>query len=504
MRFFLTFFLVLTLQFPMMAQQHTNKVRSTQATRKGKTTQQKGGKSGNKQRSKTARDTKATPSTAGIRRLQSEAADLKRKMETSRSELAGTRRDVQAKLAGLQVINGKITEQERIVQGISREVATLDTTITRQEQELQRLETDLTACKNNYTRGLLYMRRHRMRHNKLMFVLSAPSFRMMYRRLRYVGSYTNYQRVQGEILRHKEEAVRKQRNELAQTRSGKQVLLHQGKTEQQRLQTHRNEQQEVVAQLNQKQKELTATVAQQQQQINALNRRIDQLIQEEIAAAERRRKAEEERRRREEQQRIAAEQARAREQERRERETHRQEQRTTPTKKRNSSSPSGRNTARSAEPTPPRPPRLNAPDNTDRKLSSNFAANQGRLPVPITGSYVVSAHFGTYNVDGLSGVRLDNKGINLTGSSGAQARCVFDGEVTAVFSLGGLSNVIVRHGSYISVYCNLSSVSVRQGQRVSTRQTLGSVARDASGGNTLHFQLRRETEKLNPERWIGR
>ena len=124
--------------------------------------------------------------------------------------------------------------------------------------------------------------------------------------------------------------------------------------------------------------------------------------------------------------------------------------------------------------------------------------------MPITGSYVISSHYGQYNVAGLKGVSLDNKGINITGRRGAQARSVFNGEVTAVFSFGGMVNVLVRHGSYISVYCNLSSAAVRKGQQVSTRQILGNVATDASGNCTLHFQLRRETTKLNPETWLAR
>ena len=48
------------------------------------------------------------------------------------------------------------------------------------------------------------------------------------------------------------------------------------------------------------------------------------------------------------------------------------------------------------------------------------------------------------------------------------------------------------------------STSVRQGQQVSTRQILGNVATDASGNCTLHFQLRKETSKLNPESWLAR
>ena len=66
-----------------------------------------------------------------------------------------------------------------------------------------------------------------------------------------------------------------------------------------------------------------------------------------------------------------------------------------------------------------------------------------------------------------------------------------------------MTNVLVRHGSYISVYCNLSSASVQRGQKVKARQSLGPVATDASGNIILHFQLRRETTKLNPEAWIN-
>ena len=135
----------------------------------------------------------------------------------------------------------------------------------------------------------------------------------------------------------------------------------------------------------------------------------------------------------------------------------------------------------------------------DRMLSGGFEANRGRLPMPITGSYRVISHFGQYNVQGLKGVTLDNKGINIQGKSGCLARSIYDGEVSAVFGYGGMWNVLVRHGAYISVYCNLKSVSVHKGQKVSTRQTIGVVGTD----NILQFQLRKETAKLNPEAWLG-
>ena len=142
----------------------------------------------------------------------------------------------------------------------------------------------------------------------------------------------------------------------------------------------------------------------------------------------------------------------------------------------------------------------------DRELSGNFANNRGKLPMPITGAYIITSHYGQYSVEGLRNVKLDNKGIDIQGKPGAQARAIFNGKVAAVFKLNGLFNILVRHGNYISVYCNLSSASVKQGDDVTTKQTLGQIFSDGAdnGRTVLHFQLRKEKEKLNPEPWLNR
>ena len=142
----------------------------------------------------------------------------------------------------------------------------------------------------------------------------------------------------------------------------------------------------------------------------------------------------------------------------------------------------------------------------DRELSGNFAANRGKLPMPISGAYIITSHYGQYAVEGLRNVKLDNKGIDIQGKPGAQARAIFDGKVAAVFQLNGLFNVLIRHGNYISVYCNLSSASVKSGDMVKTKQSIGQVFSDGTdnGRTVLHFQLRREKEKLNPEPWLNR
>lgn len=461
------------------------------STAKKKTTTQKS--------SSSAKTT--VPTTKDIQKLQKEQATLQKQIKESESLLQSTKKDVKSQLANLALISGRITNQQAYVKGIQSEVDTLTHSIGVLSKDLMLLEEDLAECKRKYSHGVMYMYRTRLSQNKLMFIFSAKDFRQMYRRLRYAQEYTKYQRAQGVIVQKKEEAVKAKKQQLETTNSQKRTLLAEGKKQQAVLETQQRERQVVVDELNKKQKQLQSTLAEQQKKNRQLNDRIDLLIQAEIKKAEEKRRAEEARRKAEEEKRKREEAARAKSKSQGGKASSSGSKSSS---KSSSKADSKKGAATSKNSSSPSTPTFNAPDNADRQLSSSFAANQGRLPVPITGSYIISAHFGPYTPAGLSGVTLDNKGTDFTGKSGAQARCIFDGEVTSVFSLAGLTNVLVRHGSYISVYCNLSSANVKVGQKVSTRQILGTVARDASGNATLHFQLRKETSKLNPERWIGR
>lgn len=422
-----------------------------------------------------------------IKKLQSERTTLEKQISDSEKLLKTTKKDVASQLNNLMVISSQITKQQNYVQSVHNEVSALQGDITSLQKQLKVLEKDLADCKQKYRRAVTQLNRNRLGQSKWKFILSANSFRQMSRRMRYITEYSKYQRAQGEIIRQKEDTIKAKRAELLATKQEKDALLQEGKEQQARLEQQKQDRQKVVNNLNAKQKQLQNTIAQNKRRQKQLDARIDKLIQEEIAAAERRRKEAEARRR--------AEAERKRKEEERRRAAA--NKKTSASNKKSSTKPS-----KPAERTAT--PRFYEEDNADRALNGSFQANKGRLPMPITGSYFISAHYGQYNVEGLRGVQLDNKGINITGQQGAQARSVFAGEVTAIFSLGGMHNVIVRHGSYMSVYCNLASCAVKRGQKVSARQLLGRVATDASGNCTLHFQLRREREKLNPEPWLGR
>lgn len=439
-----------------------------------------------------------------IRKLQKEQTNLKKDIADKEQLLRSTKKDVNSQLANLQVIGAQIEERKRYVDDINAEVTALGKDQAALERQMARLEAELAECKRKYQRAVTYMFKNRMAASKWQFILSARNFRQMYRRLRYMQEFSKFQRAQGRIIQQKEAALLEKRRELMGVKQEKNKLLAEGRAQQKQLEGQHRERQQVVNELNKKQQQLQASIAQQRKKAAQLDARIDKLIQEEIAAAERRR-AEAERKRKAE----AERQARLKAQRQKEAEARKRQQASA--KKGGGKSASagkgkasaGKGQARRNE-EPASAPKFTAADNADRALSNSFAGNKGRLPMPITGSYAITTHYGQYNVEGLRGVQLDSKGINITGHPGAQARAVYKGEVTAIFTYGGMYNVIVRHGSYMSVYCNLSSTSVRRGQQVEARQSLGTVATDASGNCTLHFQLRKETAKLNPEAWLGR
>jgi septal ring factor EnvC (AmiA/AmiB activator) len=410
--------------------------------------------------------------------------------------LANTQQDVKKRLQNLMMLNTEIAGKRRTIDTIRHDISNLEDEIETLSLQLEKLQKELEDCKKKYVKSMRYMHRNRSAQSQMMFIFSADNLTQMYRRLRFMREYAAYQHVQGDEVKAQQEAVNVKFQEIALAREEKTQLLAKGERERVALEGKQTEQQNVVKTLQKEQKTIQNIIAQQKKKDAALNAQIDRLIAEEVARqkaraeAEARRRAEAAARERE----LA--EARAREEKARaEAKTAKDKKSREEAERRVREAEEKRVAAqRKAESMP-----MIAPSE-DTRISGNFESNRGRLPMPITGAYRIVSHFGQYNVEGLRNVTLDNKGINIKGENGAQARSIFDGEVSGVFSFGGTMVVMVRHGSYISVYCNLVSVNVHRGQRVSTRQALGRVGAD----NILQFQLRKETTKLNPESWLGR
>ena len=415
--------------------------------------------------------------TAKIKELENRRNELQQQITESETLLRSTKKDVKSQLDNLALITGQIEKRKQYLEVLQADVNALNAEITGLGKQLAELEKELNEKKENYQASVQYMYKNRSVQEKLMFIFSAKNFNQMYRRMRYVRQYADFQRVQGKEIEGKQQQVNAKKEELETTKSAKETLLKQGEAERARLQIQERDRQTLVANLQKKQRGIQQEINKKRQTAQQLNRQIDKLIEEEVAKA--RKRAEEEARKK------AAEEAKA--------------------KQANAKANTKSNTPTQSKEVKKAAPVEKFNLNTeDRRLSGNFERNRGILPMPITGPYVIVSHYGAYTVDGLKYVKLDNKGIDIKGKAGAQARAIFDGEVSVIFKYNGLNNVLIRHGAYISVYCNLSTVNVQKGSKVNTRDVIGAIASDTNGNTVLHFQLRKETAKLNPELWLGR
>lgn len=447
---------------------------------------------------RTTKKRSTTVSSTSIKGLQNQRQKIQQNIREQERRLRSNERDVKQRLQNLMMLNTEIANKRKTIDTISRDIHQLEGNIVQLNQELDTLQKQLDDRKQKYIKSMRYMHRNRSIQSQLTFIFSAKNFSQMYRRLRFVREYASFQKAQGEEVKSKQRQVTAKREELTATKKKKDALLYRGVQERRQLEGQQVEQQGMVNSLKKQQKTIQSIIDNQRKKDAALNAEIDRLIAIEVAKAKARAEAEA-RRKAEEARRREAEEARRREQE-----LARKTESKAESKGEKSAAKAERRKAerRKTETVEVKKPReeVYTISSEDRRLSSNFESNRGRLPMPITGPYRIVSHFGQYNVEGLHNVRLDNKGINIKGQSGAQARSIFDGEVCYVFTLGGSMGVMVRHGSYISIYCNLSSVSVSRGQHVSTRQVLGTVGAE----HILQFQLRKEINKLNPEVWLGR
>lgn len=540
------------------------KQNTTQQTTKKRTSKTKKGTAKKTTAKKAVKKTDTKVYTnASIKKLQGQRADIQKKIKEQEKALRENKANVAKKLNDLLLINGEIDKNQKNINGIEKDINHLNGNIDILNSQLKTLKAQLKDRQAKYVKSMRYMARHRSVQDKLMFIFSAKNFYQMYRRLRFVREYAQYQRAQGEAVKAKQLQVNNKHQQLSQVRSQKSNLLYKGQQEHVKLEANKSQQQEIVKGLQKQQRTIQSIIAEQRKKDTALNAEIDRQVEIEVAkvraraeaeakrkAAEaeaaRKRKAEElarkkaaaeaaarenarrleEARKREEvareaarkaaqaeeeaykarenaaaektakaeaAARAAAERKAVAEQEAREAQAARQ----AAERKQEADAARAKKEIAAAKEEQQQVQRFSA---ADRMMNRGFEANRGRLPMPITGNYRIVSHFGQYNVEGLKGVTLDNKGINIMGNAGCQARAIYDGEVSAVLSYGGTAVVMLRHGAYISVYSNLRSASVSRGQKVSARQVVGTVGSD----HILQFQLRKERQKLNPEAWLGR
>ncbi|GGH16624.1 murein hydrolase activator EnvC family protein [Mucilaginibacter phyllosphaerae] len=406
------------------------------------------------------------------------SAELKRRRDKLTDELEQLNREYQetasnkkVSLKQLNILKAQINLREEKITNINSEVRNLDNQISESNNTVRSLQSQLDQLKKEYAGMVLFAYRNQSAYNKLMFIFASKDFNQAYRRLKYLQQFGTYRERQAGYIQGTQKDLHVKIVELDKDKKEKNNLLQNQEKEKEELGKAKNTQVKVITdlskhqgELKQQQRDVQKRLARNRQEtLNAIRREVE----------EAKRKAEAEAR---EAARIAAAKAKAENREV-----------AAPTKK-----PITKASTNSEI--------LNSTPEAAR-LSNDFLGNKGRLPWPVATGQLVHG-FGTYT--DADGIRNDNTGYEIRTNTGAAVRAVFEGEVKTIMDISGTYLVVIKHGEYFTAYQNLRTVNVAKGQKVSTKQTIGTVALDPSTGDaTTIFTLSKGTNFVDPRLWLA-
>lgn len=391
---------------------------------------------------------------------------LERQIVEAQNNLKKTVNGKKLTLGQINAIKAQIRLRQEKISTINSEIKNLDQQITVNTGKVQNLKTRLSDLKNEYAGMIRFAQRNRNSYDKMMFIFAASDFNQAYKRIKYLQQFGQYRKKQAAYIQGTEKELSNQIVVLDQTLKNKSSLLKEEVNEKSKLDKNKNEQAVVLNKLSKQEKQFNQDIKTRRAQQDVIDRQIRAAIKREIEIA--RKKAEDEVK---EANRIAAAKAKA-------------ENRPAPvveSAKAKSNSEVLRATPEAA------------------KLSESFESNKGSLPSPVANGYITSK-FGTF----MFGQAVDkHDGVTYQTSENAAVRAVFNGKVTTIQSVQGRFWVIINHGEYFTVYQNLKSVSVSKGDKVSTKQTIGTAGL-AGDVAEVQFQIHRGSVPQNPESWIAR
>lgn len=379
-----------------------------------------------------------------VKELEKQRNKTLKQLETTTKMLNETKKDETSTANKVEILEKSIRERQRLIHDINSELTALDQEMGLLTTRCDSLGQRLENIKADYAK--LVVKTHEALHNNnaLRFILSSDDFHQLLRRIRYLQEFSEYRKQQAAQIVMLTDSIRSQNDLLQQDKLQKEEVMRLQQREKSKLAQDKQRQNQMLTQLKKKEKELIAQQKKQQKKANELNTKINKLIEEEI------RKAEE--------------------------------------KKKKAGQTAGSLTKE------------------EKLLAGGFENNKGRLPWPTEKGFV-SGYYGIQQHPVLNHVTIDNKGIYIQTTQGADARAVYDGVVTQCFTVPGSNNiVIIQHGNYRTVYANLTTLYVKAGDKIKAKQKLGKIYTDPDNDNKteMQFQVYKDKTRVNPLPWLSK
>lgn len=416
-------------------------------------------------------------------KIRKEQQATKKQIKETTQKINVNTRKTKKQLSRLNSLNGEIEVKGAEINKMKIGVDSINRRLTTINDSINALNSHLASLRDSYVKSLRKMQGTSGAMGSLAFIFSSESFSEAYRKLRYMQQFDKWRKRKAQDIKATEDLLKERKMVLDTVRRSRNIELSKLNMLRKDLEQKRVETDKVVAQLKSEGNNLRTVLREKEEQQRRLDRELDKIIAEEQARIERQRK-----------------EAERKEQERKRKEAEAKKKTTA-----QASSPKPAETpAKKPEPANPAPPATSVAA-ADRALTGSFESNQGKLLFPVAGKYRIVRGFGRQKHPQLAHVETENSGIDIEAISSKQARAVFDGTVSATFKQPGYGTIVmIRHGNYLTIYANLDAISVKNGDKVRTGQTLGTIITDPDEDNRaiLHFELRKERTKLNPMLWV--
>lgn len=454
----------------------------------------------------------AAPRKRSSKDVRRDRQRTEQQISSTKGQIKKNKDETRRQLNRLTSLEAHIALKNDTIRRLSVRIDSLNARIGRMNDSIDRLARHSAALKASYARTLRDIRARRQGMSDMAFIFSSESFSQAWRRMRYLRETARFNTVQARRVEEASKEMTAAREHLDVLKRDQTATLGRLNASRSRLAGERADADALVASLRREGKNLSRELKRRRDRAAALDRELNRVIEREIREAEERRRREEEGRRKAEAEarRKAEEEARKAQQARKAAEAAaRKDKGSAKTQSKTKTAEPA--TAPKPEPKPapaPKPapkPAFASEAAADRALTGSFLANKGRLLFPVAGRYTITSNFGTNTHPELAKVKIDNLGIDIEVPAGTGARAVFNGVVSSIFRLEGYNNiVIVRHGEYLTVYGGLDRLNVKKGDKVKTGQALGTIFVDRTDDNRarLHFEIRREKQKLNPVDWV--
>ena len=335
----------------------------------------------------------------------------------------------------------KISVRSQIVKVNNQQANLLSRQINVNQRDITNLRSELKNLKKDYANMIVKSYKSKSSQNRLMFLFSSADFLQAYKRIQYMKQYANFRKKQGEEISEKTQTIQNLNKTLLDQKIIKEALVAENKIVQNTLMKERKFQQNLIRSIKSKSRSLTSEIKQKQRQSAAIDKEIERLIREAIAA---------------------------------------------------SNKLAGKASKNVFALTP-----------EAKLLAKNFVANKGKLPWPVEKG-VVTQRFGTQPHPLVKTTMIKSNGVTIATNPKSKARAVFDGEVMAILSFKGSNPaVLIKHGNFITTYKNIAKVYVRKGEKVKSKQSIGEIfTHPQSGKTTLQFSVFNELKPQNPKNWI--